>query len=182
MRDILDGKELKISPIDETDEIVLKQWFNDGEFLRYYDFLPAIVSNNSAVKDVLNYYENTNERYIFGIRDKKEDQLLGVIGFDNIVWTSGTAFMFIGIGNKHNQGKGLGTQAINMLLDYGFNEFNFHKIQLNVLQYNERAIKLYEKVGFVKEGTYREYVYRDGIRYDMYLYGMLKSEWKNHIN
>lgn len=66
---------------------------------------------------------------------------------------------------------------MSLLLDYGFNELNFYRIQLNVISYNENAIKLYEGLGFVKEGSYRDFIFRDGKRHDMYLYGLLKQEW-----
>ena len=51
-------------------------------------------------------------------------------------------------------------------------------MQLTVFAYNERAIALYEKLGFVREGVYREFLARDGVRYDMYLYGLLRREWE----
>jgi RimJ/RimL family protein N-acetyltransferase len=62
-------------------------------------------------------------------------------------------------------------------LDFGFNELNFYRIQLNVISYNDVAINLYESIGFKKEGIYRNFILRDGKRYDMYLYGMLREEW-----
>ncbi len=49
-----------------------------------------------------------------------------------------------------------------------------------MFEYNERAIALYEKLGFRREGVYREFLSRDGQRYDMYLYGLLRREW-NHV-
>jgi RimJ/RimL family protein N-acetyltransferase len=57
-------------------------------------------------------------------------------------------------------------------------ELNLHRVQLTVFSYNERAIALYEKLGFQREGVYREFIQRDGRRYDMYLYGLLRREWK----
>jgi RimJ/RimL family protein N-acetyltransferase len=62
-------------------------------------------------------------------------------------------------------------------LNYAFSELNMHRIQLTVFSYNERAIALYERLGFRREGTHREQILRDGKRYDMYLYGLLRREW-----
>lgn len=64
------------------------------------------------------------------------------------------------------------------MLDFGFSELNFHRVQLNVISYNIPAIKLYESVGFIKEGVLREAVYRDFKWYDLYWYGILQKEWK----
>ncbi len=88
------------------------------------------------------------------------------------------ATLFIGIGNKNIRGKGYGKEALKILLDYGFNDRDFHRIQLNVLEFNHGAIALYEKAGFKKEGVFREFVLREGSRYDLYLYGLLKREWE----
>jgi RimJ/RimL family protein N-acetyltransferase len=57
---------------------------------------------------------------------------------------------------------------------------NLHRLQLTVLDYNARAIAMYERLGFQREGTYRELGLRDGRRYDMHLYGLLRPEWEAH--
>ena len=67
---------------------------------------------------------------------------------------------------------------MRLLLDYAFGELNLHRFQLTVFAYNERASALYEKLGFVREGVFREFLLRDGTRYDMYLYGLLRREWE----
>ncbi|MDW2877477.1 MULTISPECIES: GNAT family N-acetyltransferase [Bacillaceae] len=55
---------------------------------------------------------------------------------------------------------------------------NLHRLQLTVFSYNSRAIRLYEKFGFKKEGAFREFMERNGQRYDMFLYGLLRREWQ----
>lgn len=57
-------------------------------------------------------------------------------------------------------------------------ELNLHKLQLTVFSYNTRAVSIYESLGFKREGSFREFLERDGRRHDMYLYGLLKREWK----
>ena len=83
----------------------------------------------------------------------------------------------MGIGNREQWGKGYGREAMDLVLKYGFDELNLHRIQLTVFEYNERAIALYEKLGFRREGVFREFMQREGQRYDMYLYGLLRREW-----
>jgi RimJ/RimL family protein N-acetyltransferase len=53
-----------------------------------------------------------------------------------------------------------------------------HRLNLTVFSYNTRAIRLYERLGFVKEGVQREFLQRDGQRHDMIFYGLLASEWQ----
>jgi len=78
------------------------------------------------------------------------------------------------LGKRKKEGKGYGKETIKLLLNYGFNELNLYRIQLNVLEFNIHAIHLYERFGFKKEGAFREFVLRDGNRYDLLLYGLLK--------
>jgi RimJ/RimL family protein N-acetyltransferase len=178
MRNLLEGERVKLTAIKDSDFNKIQNWFNDVYFLRNYDMVAAIPKGNKETREALDYYLNSNEAYIFAIRSRESDEIIGVAGFDEIIWTNGTATVFIGIGSSELRGKGIGKEALSLLLDFGFFELNFHKVQLDVISYNESAVRLYEGAGFVQEGTYREFIYRDGERYDMYLYGLLKNEWK----
>ena len=69
-------------------------------------------------------------------------------------------------------------EALRLMLRFAFHELNLHRLQLTVFAYNEAAIRLYERLGFQREGAFREYLLRDGKRYDMLLYGLLAREWE----
>jgi RimJ/RimL family protein N-acetyltransferase len=177
---MLIGEKVKLVAIQEKYISTIEEWFNDVEFMRNYDFAPAIPRNSKNIYDLIGSFQDTEERYLFAIALKSSGEVIGIAGFDEIVWSNGTAMIFIGIGSKGYTGQGLGKEALSLLLDFGYNELNFHVIYLNVIGYNNKAIKLYEGAGFKREGVYREFIKRDGKRYDMYLYGMLNSDWKNN--
>jgi RimJ/RimL family protein N-acetyltransferase len=67
---------------------------------------------------------------------------------------------------------------MGLVARYAFDELNLHRLQLTVIDYNPRAIAMYERLGFVREGNYREFGERDGARYDLFLYGLLRPEWR----
>jgi len=67
---------------------------------------------------------------------------------------------------------------MRILLRYAFEELNLHRLSLSVFEYNSRAIRSYEKAGFVIEGRARQFLNRDGLRYDMIFMGILRDEWK----
>jgi RimJ/RimL family protein N-acetyltransferase len=81
------------------------------------------------------------------------------------------------IGDKGSWGKGLGSEACALLVRYGFRELNLERIWLRVLDDNERATKLYEKLGFVLEGRLRRSDFVGGAYHDMILMGLLRDEW-----
>ncbi|MEA4960294.1 GNAT family N-acetyltransferase [Lutispora sp.] len=177
MRNMLIGDNIRLGSLNASDMEYVSSWFNDVEFLRYYDMVPAIPKSQKDMLKLLEYYESSEDKQIFAVRLIHSNTIIGIAGFDDILWSNGVATTFIGIGSKESKGKGLGKETMRLLLDFGFNELNFHRIQLNVISYNSTAISLYESVGFKKEGTYREFIYRDGKRYDLYLYGILKEEY-----
>ena len=181
MRKLLQGLRVRLTALKEGDIETLENWFDDVQFMRNYDMIPAILKGKKGIEELINYYSDNTQRCILGIRLVEDNRLIGIAGFDEIIWSNGTAYLFIGIGDNSYRGKGFGKEGLNLLIDYGFNELNFHKIQLNVIEYNQGAIKLYEKAGFIREGIYREYIYRDGLRYHMYLFGMLKAEWNTGV-
>lgn len=176
------GKQKEPSPnvllrrIEKDDMEYIYEWFMDSEFLKYYDYMPPVPQSKEEIDKTFSDYEKSDESDVFAIRIN--DKTIGIAGFDDIVKENKVATLFIGIGNKDVRGIGYGKEALNQLLEYGFNELDFYRIQLNVLEFNNAAIALYEKAGFKKEGIYREFVLRDNKRYDLYLYGLLKNEWE----
>lgn len=177
MRDLLSGPNVRLTALRDMDYDIIAAWFNDVRFLRYYDPAPALPKRQQEIKEYFDGFINSSERYVFAIRMDSSDKLIGIVGFDDIIWSNGVATLFIGIGEEQYTDQGLGSEALRLMLDFGFNELNFYRIQLVVIAYNEAAIHLYEKTGFIKEGTCRDFIFRDGERHDLYLYGLLKKEW-----
>ena len=82
----------------------------------------------------------------------------------------------ISIATKH-QGQGYGTEAISWLLDWSFLTAGLHRVELTVFDWNERARKVYERIGFVQEGIRRESIWKDGRWWDLIQMGILEHEW-----
>lgn len=110
------------------------------------------------------------------------DTPLGTCAFMNLNQKNRHAELAIVIGNKDYWSKGYGTKIMDQLLDWGFNDLNLNKLYLHVFANNPRAIGLYEKMGFVKEGTLREMLYRNGEYVDVYSYGLLQREYLENKN
>lgn len=178
---MISGENLILSKIEKKDMDEIYLWFEDREFLKFYDYYPPVPQSRDQVDKTFEDYEKNEESQVFAVRLQKDGKIIGVAGYDDIVKENKVATLFIGIGNNEQRGKGFGKEALKLLLGYGFESCGFHRIQLNVLEFNKSAIALYEKAGFIREGTYREFVLREGRRYDLHLYGMLKREWYEQI-
>jgi RimJ/RimL family protein N-acetyltransferase len=84
----------------------------------------------------------------------------------------------VGIGEPDYWGKGYGSEAVNLLLRFGFEALNLRRVSLTVFEYNQRAYKSYQKLGFQVEGCARQMLNRFERRWDMIYMGILRDEWE----
>jgi len=105
---------------------------------------------------------------------------IGNSGFHDIDWRIRSAEVGIFIGEKSYWDKGYGTEVMRMLLKHGFDTLNLNRIALRVYEDNLRAIRCYEKAGFVNEGRFRQAMYKDGQYKDILFMSVLQSEWNRN--
>jgi len=111
---------------------------------------------------------------------KDGDVHIGNCGLHQIDYQNRNAEFGIMIGEKEHWGHGFAPEAAKLILRYGFDELNLHRISLEVYSHNKRAQKAYEKVGFIHEGTLREAYFRNGCYYDDLIMGILDTEWRQN--
>lgn len=174
---MLRGEKIRLTAIHENDLPIVARWFEDPDFMRLFDAVPAIPRSERHFKKWVNEAEESNKDFRFAIRKQETDEIIGLLELDGILWNQRNGWVSIGIGDKENRSQGFGKEAMKMALDFCFYELNLHRVQLTVFEYNQQAIKLYKKLGFQKEGAYREFIKRNGKFYNMELYGILENEW-----
>lgn len=179
MEDLFKGKLVRLAGIDpEEVSKSFAQWNRDSEYMRLLDTDPPRLHSSKAIKGWLEKeLENAKDMYWFAIRTLEDDRLLGDITLSVINWGSREAFAGIGIGTREFWGKGYGTDAMQLLLRYGFAELNLRRISLSVFEFNQRAFRSYEKAGFRLEGRQRQFIQREGRRWDILYMGILREEW-----
>jgi len=104
---------------------------------------------------------------------------IGTCSFFKIDWRNRSAELGISIGEKRFWNQGYGTETMRLLVKYGFETMNLHRIWLRVFASNPRAIRSYEKTGFKHEGRMREAEYRNGVYVDVLLMSILENERKH---
>jgi RimJ/RimL family protein N-acetyltransferase len=179
MKDLFRGKLVRLTAEEpETQAKYEARWRRDTEFHRLADADPANVMSEKKIKEWLEKRseEVKPERYPFAIRALEGDKLIGFMG----LWLDlvhSEAWVGIGIGEREYWGKGYGTDAMRLILQYAFMELNLQRVSLGLHAYNERALKSYEKVGFRLEGRTRSDQLREGMRTDTLWMGILRDEW-----
>ena len=170
----LSGAKCYLSPPSEADAQRIKAWDNDLEVL-----LGA--SMNGITTPASSLYLTPGDphkllEHMLMIVDLETDTPIGWCALFAQVPTNRRASLGIIIGEKTYWGRGYGTEAVHLLLDYGFNVLNLNSVELGVYAFNRRAIRCYEKVGFKRIGIHREARIVAGIHHDTVSMDILASE------
>ena len=174
---LLRGQRVRLNALSRSDAPVMTLWEEDLLFLRLYSSHLARPRSEAALADWVEAIGRAPDEIVLAIRLIESNKLIGTLGVHEIERANQVAWLSIAIGDSVYLGQGYGYEATQLALAYAFNELNLYRLNLTVFSYNSRAIKLYEKCGFKREGVFREYLQRDGQRYDMVLYGLLRQEW-----
>lgn len=175
---LLHGEKARLTAVNSYDLSTLARWWADSDFLRHYDSTPAYPKTEDQLARRVEGGQDGRENFLFAIRPLATDEIVGLFELDGIIWSHRTSGLSIGIGNAEHRRQGYAADAMRVGLNFAFNELNLYRIYLSVFSYNEAAIALYEKLGFTREGVYREHLERDGRRFDMIHYGILRHEWR----
>jgi RimJ/RimL family protein N-acetyltransferase len=178
---LLHGARIHLMALTQDDLPVIAVWYQDAEFMRLLDATPAHPKTVESLRTWLDDAQKASDGYLFGIRLLSDDTLIGFIEVDGILWTHGTAWFSIAIGVREYREQGYGTEAARLALAFAFQEFNMHRVQATVFSYNRRSMTMFERLGFRREGAFREFLHRDGERYDMLLYGILRREFERPL-
>lgn len=170
------NNSVSIRPITENDTSNIVKWRNAKSVVENFIYRTPLTEQAH-----LNWYETrikTGEVAQFIIVDEQSKTDVGSVYLRDIDKQNRKCEFGIFIGDENCRGKGIGSAAAKLILDYAFDVLNMNKVFLRVFAFNERAIKSYEKAGFKIEGTFKQDVIIDGVAYDMVFMGVTLEEWK----
>ena len=154
------------------------RWYADPEVARLTRYQPGALSPDEI------------QRYFYGrimgadflsmaIHIRESDRLVGTCAFSQLDGQNGSTLFHITIGEHDAWGQGYGTEATALMVDHAFTRLELHRVALTVFEFNPRAIRAYEKVGFIEEGRARQAILRDGRYWDEIHMSILASEWES---
>jgi len=171
------GDRIYLSPRSLEDAEKYTEWMNDFQITDYTGRSHQTMSIE-AEKRYLE--EHAKEDTVFAIVEKDTDKLLGTVGLHQVDNIKRRATLGIFIGEEDYRSKGYGTEAVRLILDFGFNYLNLNNIKLDLMEFNERALKCYIKCGFKEYGRRRKCNFINGKYYDTIEMDILAEEFKEN--
>lgn len=172
----LEGTRVYLRPLEMDDvDFMVQITNNDVEMRRLTGTQTPFT--RGQIEQYIQRQSQDDTRVSFGIVRRDDDQLVGEVVINDINRNARSANFRIAIADEYT-GNGFGTEATRLILNYGFGMLNLHRIELGAYIFNERALHVYEKVGFKREGLKRQSWYYDHLYYDTVIMSILEDEYR----
>ena len=168
-----EGDLIRLRAKEPEDEPYFYRWIHDPEVTQY---LQARYPYSHAQEREFVSVPVTYEMASFAVVTKAEDRLIGNVSLRGANPENRSCNLGIMIGDKEYWGRGYGADIMRTACRFGFGMMNLHRIELEVLAGNDRAYRLYERLGFKVEGTRRQAYYRFGRYFDSIVMSVLEGE------
>jgi RimJ/RimL family protein N-acetyltransferase len=171
---ILEGEKVRLRPVNERDLPMFVQWLQDEEVRRWL----AMVTEPPTMQEEMDWYDRRRadpDSVMWSI-ETVEGRLVGTTEL-RLTPEHKRAELGIAIQDKTMWNKGLGTDAVRLVLEYGFNDLELHRIELTTDEDNLRGRRCYEKCGFAEEGLLRDHRFVGGKFGNTVFMSVLRDEW-----
>jgi RimJ/RimL family protein N-acetyltransferase len=172
---MLKSENVYLAPFEDQDSRVLFNWINDRNIVLWNSYYKPVTHKQH--QEWFNSLEKRDDLVIFGIRLIETGELIGSCQLHSINPVDRHAELQIRIAKEEQMNKGYGTEALKLLLDFAFTDLNLARVYLYVFSTNTRAVKAYEKVGFVQEGCLRRHAHINGEYLDVHVMGLLRDDF-----
>lgn len=175
---IIYGEHVRLRAAEREDVNKFHEWVNDPEVTRGLAlYLPMSFADEENWFSSLAKRDPREKPLAIEVNKGKNWKLIGNCGVFDIDGVSSSAELGIMIGDKSEWNKGYGAEVMGLLVKHCFETLNLNRASLKVYTENVRAVRSYEKAGFVLEGRLREAVYKFGKYDDVLIMSVLRSEW-----
>lgn len=172
------GTGIRLRAAEQEDLLQFVEWLNDPEVHSGLAmFQPFSLAEEKRWFERMLDTPAAEHVLVIEVQDNDLWRSIGTCGLHEIDWQSRQAEVGIFIGDKSFWNRGYGTDTMRTILQHGFDTLNLNRIYLRVFSINQRAIRCYEKAGFVREGRLRQAHYQDGEYLDVLMMGVLRDEW-----
>ncbi len=166
-------KKLELKKIKKDDLHQIIKWRNDPDIIKFNtQFFLLNMEYQKKWFEEITKNDSKSKMFVF----KFDNKIVGIGGLIHYDCLNKSADIAIILGEKKIRGKGLGSRALEMLVEYGFKHMKLHRIGADIFEYNKISLKLFEKLDFKKEIEMRDYLWRDGKWWKVYTYSRINFD------
>jgi RimJ/RimL family protein N-acetyltransferase len=165
-------------PDPDKDAEIEAKWTQDPEYTRLVRDDPPRPLSPAQVKKQYEKEKDEKSTYVYTIRLREDDRLIGFTRLEWVEWSHGNAKFSFQIGDPKDRGHGYGSEALNLILRYAFMELNLFRLTAWLLEYNVIGIEFLHRVGFQEEVRQRQALHRYNRRWDLIIMGLMREDWE----
>src|SRR5262245_65576692 len=175
---MLRGRLVYLRPAERDDIPLFVRWLADERTSRHLAIRSpiSVAMEERWFDDLLEHHGR--DRWHFVICLLADGRPVGSLDLHEIDLTNGGAGLGVQVGDPADRGRGFGGDAIRVLVDFGFERLRLERVWLDVFDANPDARRLYERLGFVHEATFRNGVFRGGQFEDVHRLAIVRAEWE----
>ena len=170
--EFLKTTRLYLRALEKNDLNRIQEWLSDKDFTQLL-FQGDIPKNLEKIKQDFVDNVDTKKDIIFAIVEKENNEHIGWAGLYEINWLSRNAELRFFIGKKELWNKGFASETVSVLIDYGFDKLNLHRLYGGANLENIGSVSVFKKLGFSEEGVSKEGFFRNGRYYDLIHFGLI---------
>lgn len=172
----LRGERVYLRPLEPDDADLVSRWYDDERVRRLMGDPPmSHARRRQRYEDAVK--GDGDDAFRFIICDLRDDSAIGRVDIFDVDRANGNCAFGIALGEPERWGQGLGTDAVNAVVDFAFGELRMERVWLDTDADNLRAQAAYRKAGFIEEGRLRHVWFQDGRYTDDIRMGLLRDEW-----
>ena len=176
-RPMIRGDRVWLRPIEPADMVADSSLAGDAE-VGHFLGAKSPRSRASAERFATEVLSQAGETgYGYAICLLGQERSIGTVFLHNVDKVNGSGTVGIFLGDRRYLGQGYGTDALNALVDFGFGELRLERIELEVFDYNARAMRSYVKAGFQTDAVLRRARFHRGAHHDVHLMSILRDDW-----
>ena len=165
-------QKFELKKIRKEDLKQIVKWRNDSEIIRFNtQFFLLNMELQKKWFEEITKKNSKSKMFVF----KYGKEIVGIGGLIHYDYQNKSADIAIILGETKIRGKGFGTKALGMLVEYGFNQMKLHRIGADIFEYNKVSLRLFEKLEFKKELEMRDYLWRNGKWWKVYTYSRING-------
>ncbi len=169
--------DIYLRALEPDDYIVINKWRNDEKLTKFLSANHFFVSKEREKQWAISKSVDDSHNLYLGIGLKKTpDVLVGYCAINNIDLRNRQATWGATLIGSEYLGNGYGVQSAKLMLKYLFDQYPIHKCNTSCLLQHPRTVRMFEELGFKKDGVLRDELYKDGKFWDVVLFSLLRTE------